>query len=313
MDDTNTSSQGSSATQSLKAKLHARLEILRPVNCVIGSLTVIIGFLNGPVNLITALADLKNWFIILGGLVVYFITAGASNTINDFFDLSIDMVNRPNRPIPRGDISKEGAFRYFLILGGISIALSIVIGIFSPNPILIPFFNGFFLFIGYLYAWKGKTSGFPGNVMVGIAFSFGIPYGSLFITPINFIPSKIWFFFATSTLLLISRELVKGMEDIEGDKKFKIRTVANSKGLKTARNLSILFSTFAISSFTLPSIYIVTKTWFIIMVILGDIVVMASIILLIRDHESSKNQKYSSLMLKVGGFIGLITYIIASI
>ncbi|MEX2684539.1 MAG: geranylgeranylglycerol-phosphate geranylgeranyltransferase [Candidatus Sigynarchaeota archaeon] len=299
--------------QSRDGAFKAYIEVLRPVNCIFGSLTVLIGILNGIVRsrLGEFLASIQGLLVVIGGLVVYFFVAGASNLINDIFDVRIDAINRPGRPLPRGAISLVAARRFFLILCIIAIAMSVVVGLFTPNPLLIPFSVAFFLFVGYVYARWGKPSGFPGNLMVGAAFSFGIPFGSFHVAWITAIPVVIWFFFGTSAFLLISRELVKGMEDIEGDRKFNIKTVASTRGTKTATTGSIIFSVLALVTFTTPAFSLISSIAFITLMVLGDLAVLVSIMLLLKDRDSKKNQKYSSLMLKAGAFLGLVAYVLA--
>jgi geranylgeranylglycerol-phosphate geranylgeranyltransferase len=306
-------SEATTIKQSRGGAAHAFIEILRPVNCVFGALTVLIGILNGipSAGLGGLFAPQERWFVVIGGLVVYFFVAGASNLINDIFDVDIDAINRPDRPIPRGAITKTIARRYFLILCAIATALSAVVGEFTPNPLLIPLSVAFFLFVGYVYARWGKPSGFPGNLMVGAAFSFGIPFGSFHVSALTAIPAVVWFFFGTSAFLLISRELVKGMEDIEGDRKFNIKTVANTRGTRAAAIASIIFSVLAIITFTTPAFSLISSIAFVVLMILGDVAVGVSIVLLLKGRDSKKNQKFSSLMLKAGAFLGLVAYVLA--
>ncbi|MHA1452730.1 MAG: UbiA family prenyltransferase, partial [Promethearchaeota archaeon] len=106
---------------------------------------------------------------LIGGLCVYILTAAASNVINDVFDIEIDTINRPNRPIPSGKIRKKNAIIYASLLMGLGLIISIPLGLLTPNPILIPILVIFFGFIGFLYSWKGKRSGFLGNIIVGFA------------------------------------------------------------------------------------------------------------------------------------------------
>jgi geranylgeranylglycerol-phosphate geranylgeranyltransferase len=294
------------------SKVKAYVEVLRPVNCVFGALTVLIGIINSACPAST-FSTPTGWLVAICGLVVYFFVAGASNLINDYFDIDIDKINRPTRPLPRGAISKAMAIKYFMLLDTIALVLATFVGFFTPNPVLIPGSVAFFLFIGYVYARWGKPSGFPGNLMVGAAFSFGIPFGAFFFTSISNIPTIILFFFVTSAFLLISRELVKGMEDMEGDRKFHIRTVANTSGITTAASISIIFSILAIITFTLPAFRLINSLLFNIFMILGDVAVVASIGFLLSGRASQKHQKLSSLMLKAGAFLGLIAYVLAPI
>ena len=299
--------------QEISKRTKAYFEVLRPVNCIFGALSVLIGMLNSVPrgNIPSLFSSIGNIFTIICGLVVYFIVAGASNLINDYFDLEIDKIKRPKRPMPRGDINETQAMQYFLGLSIAAIGFSIVVGLFTPNPILIPLSVAFFLFVGYIYAWKGKPSGFPGNLIVGISFSFGVPFGTMFIVEGTEIPIQIWFFYTTSALLLISRELVKGMEDMEGDKRFNIKTIANTKGTGLAMIMSLGFSIAAMVFFSSPLFFLESNIVYYILVILGDIAVVGSMVAILRDKDVKKNQSLSSLLLKGGAFLGLIAFVVA--
>ncbi|MHA1110059.1 MAG: geranylgeranylglycerol-phosphate geranylgeranyltransferase [Promethearchaeota archaeon] len=287
----------------------AYFQIIRPLNCFFGSLTIIIGMLNANVgsNFFTTPNSILT---LIGGLCVYILTAAASNVINDVFDIEIDTINRPNRPIPSGKIRKKNAIIYASLLMGLGLIISIPLGLLTPNPILIPILVIFFGFIGFLYSWKGKRSGFLGNIIVGFAFSFGIPFGALLISPILEIPPHLWFFYATAMFLLISRELVKAMEDIEGDSKYNVKTVANLKGFKFTAWISGIFSVAAILTFTLPAIIYHLNIWFMILMGIGNVFVLVSIIFLIHP-DRKVNQTRASLALKIGAYIGLIAYVLA--
>ena len=111
-------------------KLRDAVEILRPINCLMGALTVIIGLLNTR-NSISVPMLISN--IILGTLTYIFL-AGSGMVINDFYDFEIDKINRPQRPIPRGSISLYQAKMLFFIYLSIGLLLSLVnVWIFSLN------------------------------------------------------------------------------------------------------------------------------------------------------------------------------------
>ena len=86
------------------------IEILRPGNAVMGAISIIL----------VALIDRTfNLPVLLAMLAVFFETA-AGNVINDYFDYKIDLINKPERPIPSGRISLKAGknYAYFLFLMG---------------------------------------------------------------------------------------------------------------------------------------------------------------------------------------------------
>jgi geranylgeranylglycerol-phosphate geranylgeranyltransferase len=292
------------------SRIYDFLKIIRPLNCFFGSLTVIIGIFNAY----SELEFFRHWENLLKlffGPMIYILIAAASNVINDVFDLEIDRINRPERVIPSGKIQKNTAILYSAILASLGVIISIIIAFLTPNIYIIPPITLFFALIGYLYSWKGKQYGFIGNIMVGLSFSFGIPYGAMLFVSFLTIPPHLWFFFATAMFLLISRELVKGMEDIEGDTKFHLKTVAITKGFKFTTWISIIFSLLAIITFTLPSFLYSLNFGFVILMVIGNVFVLSSIIFLIQGLDRKENHTRASLCLKIGAYTGLIAYILA--
>ena len=71
------------------------IEILRPGNAIMGAITIVL------IALIDKTFSLP---IIIAMAAVFFETA-AGNVINDYFDYNIDLINKPERPIPSGRIS----------------------------------------------------------------------------------------------------------------------------------------------------------------------------------------------------------------
>jgi geranylgeranylglycerol-phosphate geranylgeranyltransferase len=283
------------------------IEILRPINCLMGSLTIIIGLLNTKIDI-----PIEQLIInIILGIITYFFLAGSGMVINDIYDVEIDKINRPNRPIPRGSLSLKQAktlyLLYVLIGIGISILNSIIFNLGFPNIIIAVLFG----FIGWIYAKWGKKSGFLGNIIVSISFSIGMIYGAILNN--SLIPNYIYFFFLTSFFLLLSREVIKGCEDIEGDKVEGVNTLAIKIGIKRSTFFSMVFSWIAVLFFILPIFTnIINPLIFFIFMIFGSIVVFYAILLMFKKSLDRTDFKKISLLLKIGAFIGLIAFIFAS-
>ena len=84
------------------------LLLTRPVNVIIGGLSIFIG------ALVTGTIQPLNKVLLAclsGGLV-----AAGANTINDYFDVEIDRHNKPYRPLPAGKVSLKSAFVFSLSL-----------------------------------------------------------------------------------------------------------------------------------------------------------------------------------------------------
>ncbi|NVM36440.1 MAG: geranylgeranylglycerol-phosphate geranylgeranyltransferase [Candidatus Lokiarchaeota archaeon] len=289
-------------------KFKDTIGILRPINDIMGSLTVFIGILVTR----TGISFDRIIINIILGVLTYFFIAGSGMVINDIYDVEIDKINRPERPIPRGAITLSEA-KYFyagvFILGiTISIIHSIIYNLLFLNVIIATFFG----FMGWVYAKWGKKSGFFGNIIVSISFSIGFIYGAVLNSSI--IPIYIYFFFLNSVFGLLSREIIKGCEDIEGDKELGVNTLAIKIGLKRTPYISMICVFLSILFFILAAFTeLINQLAFSISMIFGIVVVLYAAILMPKKNLDKKDFSKISLLLKIGMFLGLIAVILASI
>ena len=286
------------------------IEILRPINDIMGSLTVIIGILNTRLDVSVEILIVN----IILGVLTYFFLAGSGMVINDIYDFNsgIDVINRPERPIPSGRITVRQAIGLFIATYSIGVGLAIIHSIIFTLGIINIILAAFFGFIGWIYAKWGKKSGFPGNIIVSVSFSIGLLYGAVLNGSI--IPVYIYYFFLTSFFLLMAREIVKGCEDIEGDKEEGVKTLAITIGIKNALIASMICQVCAILFFILPLFTeIINPLLFLITMSFGLVIVAVALILSITSKLKKEEFGRISLLLKIGAFFGLVTFVFASI
>ena len=196
------------------------VEILRPGNALMGAISIIL------VALIDKTFSIP---IILAMIAVFFETA-AGNVINDYFDYNIDLINKPERPLPSGRISlKNGKYyAYLLFLAGT--ICGFLISYITNNwiPFVIVLIADVIL---YLYAYKLKATPLIGNLTVGFMTGFGFVFGGFTVNNPSIVTTSIFLgFFAF--VMTTAREIVKDIEDIEGDKADGARTLPILIGAK---------------------------------------------------------------------------------
>jgi geranylgeranylglycerol-phosphate geranylgeranyltransferase len=174
--------------------------------------------------------DLDMTLVVAGVIAVVTAEMGAF-ALNDYFDVEVDRKNnRTDRPIVRGDISKQEA----LLLTVVSFLVSIVAGYFMNNPgallvlvVLIAF--------GILYDYKLKEYGIPGNIY--IAFTMAAPF---LFSSMLFQNSQVLLVLSVIAFLVgLGREIMKGIMDVEGDALRDVKTVARVYGTNTARYVAV--------------------------------------------------------------------------
>ncbi len=180
-------------------KLKTGILLARPINGILAGVSVIIGALLTKTGITQSI-----W---LAAISCFFITGGG-NSINDFVDQDIDRINKPERPIPSGRISGSNALiiSYTLFIIGIAIAWLVSLWLIEMAILVTALL--------LLYSFSLKRRGLRGNIAVSFLGGLPFVYGGL--ASRHVLPTLIPFFFAFLFHLL--RELVKDIEDIEGDR-----------------------------------------------------------------------------------------------
>ena len=275
------------------------IEILRPGNAVMGAITIVL------IALIDKTFSLP---IIIAMAAVFFETA-AGNVINDYFDYNIDLINKPERPIPSGRISlKNGRnYGYFLFLAGT--ICGFLISYLTNN--WIPF--GIVILadvILYLYAYKLKSTPLIGNLTVGFMTGFGFVFGGFTINNPAIITTSIFLgFFAF--VMTTAREIVKDIEDVEGDKADGAKTLPILIGKKTP---AILAAILIIADCALcPLLYIwnVFGMLYLVIIAVAVILFIYSAILILKSQDETTAHK-SSKILKIGMLIAFLSFALGS-
>ncbi len=277
--------------KSKMSKLKGYLQLIRPVNCIMMGFAVIVG-----ASLVSPLSFNIN--LVLGFLTSFSLT-GASMVINDYYDLEIDTINEPNRPIPRGDVSPKDALSFASILS--------IIGFIAAFATNIPSFivAVIALIISIAYITKGKGTGLPGNLLVSTSVIIPFIYGGLALGQIE-VPTLL--FVAIVFFSNTGREITKGIVDVEGDRGHSIKTIAVTHGEKTAAISAAAFSLFAVGLSPLPWMWKLVSDWFLPLVIVTDIGLIFSSIMLLLDYSRNNAKKTKKLSL-IWFMTGLLAFI----
>lgn len=201
-------------------KFKAFWELLRLEHGIMYGIGVIIGVFVSDPNY-NNLLD-----IVFGFLTALFLQASAF-ALNDFFDYEVDLANkRFDRPLVRGELSRAAALLSFFVLMPIGFVFAYLISILA---LILAFV---ITLVGYLYDIKLKEFGIAGNIY--IAFSMAAPFIFGSIVAKNYLTIQAAILASIAFLSGVGREIMKGIEDVEGDAIRDVKTIARVKGVKTA-------------------------------------------------------------------------------
>ncbi len=269
-------------------KLTAFLLITRPLNVIIGFFSIFMGaFITGTISPILNVL----WASLSGGLI-----AGAANAINDYFDVEIDRINKPYRPIPAGKLSRQEVFIFSMLLFVIGILMSSFV---NWMVFLIALCSSILLF---LYSARLKRTVLWGNLCVSFVTGLAFIYGGAAVDRFQaaLIPAMFSFLFH------FGREIIKDVQDMAGDAADQAVTFP----IRYGKKLSLLFASIIYSLLIIitlvPFIYKIYGIYYLVVVILGVDLVIMGVLFSIWYDQTPKNLGRMSNLLKADMLIGLI-------
>ncbi len=217
------------------------IALTRPGNAILTAVAVIAGafIASGP-----EIVDFQNEVIIC--CISAMMLVGGGNALNDYNDRESDKLNHPKRPIPSGQIKAETALNYAQLLLGMGL-LILFFTLDNKMPFVIALIG-----IGTLIAYENglKAAGITGNISVGLMSGAVFLYAGMAVND----PGPTLWMFGLAVLATISREIIKDIQDLEGDQDRK--TLPARIGVQNALNLAtstlltaVILSYMALNSF----------------------------------------------------------------
>jgi geranylgeranylglycerol-phosphate geranylgeranyltransferase len=276
-------------------RFRACLDLIRPVNCVMIGFAVIVGFF------VSKPADMKVIQGALGFLTGFFLCA-YSMSVNDIYDVEVDKVNRPERPIPSGRASTQAAVRLSVLVLVAGVASSVL----TLNPVAIGIAS-LYAFLMWVYNSRAKQTGLPGNLLVASSLAVPFIYGGV-VSGGSLTRSLLLMMALTSFFSGVGREVVKAMADVEGDAKRGIESVARSRGLKTASYVGAAFFLLAVVTSWVPLALGLANEFYTFGVIAPDAVFAYLAASIVTKHDPVNAHRVKRIAL-AGMALGLFVFV----
>ena len=196
-------------------------------------------------NITLALADWQYLLLILSTVLI----AAGGYVINNIFDQDTDMINKPNNVIVGKSISEAKAYNIYVALNCIGVG----IGFYLSNVIQKPGFASVFILIAatlYFYATSLKQMMLIGNFIIALLLAFSVIIIGVFdLYPATYegnqqqmaVIFSILLDYALFTFILnFIREIVKDLEDVNGDYNQAMNTLPIAIGIN--RTTKIVFA-----------------------------------------------------------------------
>jgi 4-hydroxybenzoate polyprenyltransferase len=163
--------------------------------------------------------------------------AAAGYVINDYFDLNIDLVNKPARMVIDKNISRRWAIFFHMFFSVTGILMGFYIALQNGNWVL-GIANTICVFFLWFYSTTFKKNLLSGNIMISLltAWVVFVVYLLTIQNKANLFhllnpgsPQKLLrltiLYASFAFIVTLIREVVKDIEDMEGDAKYGCRTM----------------------------------------------------------------------------------------
>jgi 4-hydroxybenzoate polyprenyltransferase len=251
--------------------------------------------------------------------------AAAGYIINDYFDLSIDRVNKPDRLVVDRIIKRRWTILWHWILSGLGLLLSFYVSFRLRNP-LIALGNLSCVILLYFYSTTFKRKLLIGNIIISLLTawvilvlyvgefdwrSLGNGYYRLLLSTL-FKFAIVYSSFAF--LLSLIREVIKDIEDMDGDMKYGCRTMPIVWGINVAKVFAGTLIVVLLGALVILQFYILQKAWF-PLTAYGVVLVDLPLLYILRKlYAAQTKEDYHRLsnVIKLVMLAGIVSIILAN-
>jgi 4-hydroxybenzoate polyprenyltransferase len=174
-------------------------------------------------------------------LITALISAGGY-VINDYFDVEIDKINKPQKWLSRETWNQHTLWRIFLWLTGIGLLLTLMASYRFGLVFYLTLYFGATLGL-YVYSAYLKCLPVVGNLVVALycaATILIVATPDLHAGTADILLPGFYFYIFFAFCITLYREIIKDLEDVSGDQHFLCKTFVVRFGLNAGKGLAIL-------------------------------------------------------------------------
>ncbi len=252
--------------------------------------------------------------------------AAAGYIINDYFDLDIDQINKPDRNVLNKAINRRWAilWHFFLSTAGI-VATILAVGFAKWHLVLA---NIICVMLLWLYSTTFKRQAVIGNVVISVLTAWTIlvlffaivPFDAAFGTEdlrmVRFF--RISFLYAGFAFIIsLVREAIKDVEDIEGDRRGGCKTLPIVAGVAATKIYTDVWIVVLIAALCVLQLYVMQFGWWWAIAYSTLFVIIPLIYLFFQHRNANTNGEFASLSsltkwIMLGGIISMVFFRIYS-
>lgn len=261
-------------------------------------------------------------FLVLSSVFI----AAAGYIINDYFDINIDQVNKPEVNVVDKIISRRWAMLWHSFFSFTGVVLGFYIG-YRLGIFWIGLMNFLCSVLLFVYSTTFKKRFLSGNIIISIltAWVIGVlgfsTFYAVYYYEVQFPRvegSKLlrftFVYAAFAFIISLVRESIKDMEDLQGDEKYGCRTMPIMWGIRATKVYTAVWIIVLTGTLTALLIYLMQYNWWgaliycILLIILPLIILFRDLIRAMRPEQFHRLSKLSKLVMLTGILSMIIFY-----
>lgn len=271
-------------------------------------------------NIIENIYGIYFWLIVLA----YVFIAAAGYIINDYFDLNIDQINKPDKVIVAAIISRRWVLLWHLGLSITAIVMTVYVDGKAHNKHLPSLAATGCVILLFLYSTTLKKKFLIGNILVAAITAWVMPILTLceanhlilfYKIPVNFDNEKLvrvtFLYTGFAFIISLIREVVKDMEDIDGDRRFGCKTMPIVWGINATKVFVAVWLIVLIAVLTAAQFYVIQFKWWLSIVYAVVLIIapLAYILKKLFKAQSAGDFHALSTTIKFVMFTGILSMI----
>jgi 4-hydroxybenzoate polyprenyltransferase len=235
------------------------------------------------------------WFLVAASVTI----AAGGYIINDYFDLNIDRVNRPAALVIEKSIKRRWAMVWHIVFSFGGLVLSFYVGYRLGNP-LIGLSNLLVIILLWFYSTTFKKQLLIGNVVISLLTAWVVLILYACETQLDLAgleaPQREYLSSVFKTAVLyggfafvisLVREVVKDMEDMEGDARYHCRTMPIAWGIPVTRSFAITWMIVLAAAVLILVVYTLQIHWWWMAIFMAVAVFLPSLLFMHRVKDAT--------------------------
>lgn len=280
----------------LQRKASGVLQLVRPELASAAGMCVVIGEL-------LALGAFPSLRAAGLGFGCGFLLSGSALITNDYFDLAVDRINAPQRPLPAGLLTLPAVMAL-----GIGAALLGLATAWALNPAALGLSVVVWL-VGFAYNWKLKATGLWGNLMVSTSVASTFLLGGIAVGQVWNV--TLWAFALLAFVFDLAEEIAGDAMDAEGDRTRASTSIAIVCGRQIALRISAGLFGLVVALSVLPSIWGGLGLPYLLPIALMDLLIIVFVRRLLRSQTPAEGRG-AMRGLYLSASLGLLAFLLGS-